>query len=504
MSNYEQAKIVGKSYAPTIPNPLSYPSLVRDFNRFRASARLNTDIYDMPGQVFFRVLFHFDNGSDSLVPGPGVDGVNVASSTSNAWTGLIAPSWLDFANDFSGNSVTNDQLEILWRSSTAFNYLVLNNELNRAKQLKQFVELLSTISSECPWYFQNIKGLDTAMERQITNGDFQMKEERDKITIECLDDSIDQRIGTLLDLYRAIVWSWETKRVVLPVNLRKFDMTIIAFQMPVRGLHVSRNNLKMNNDVISDIRSDERAGKAIEDVLMTPNGPVFAYGSTKMQASYKAWEFHGCEIDYNSSKSGWGELDNAAGSVPKYNIEIMFDDMFEIRYNEFGDTIISDIQNDDIVYIYDDDLVPVNAESHDDIIGEYTNPLTGEKTPLKKPVMSTTESKTPTKTEYVGPESGVLDQLLGAGKKWLDTKIQKIYLGNLNGLSISTIGKQLGQAFEGNLWATINNVKSYTNGNYDGGKPKLGSNIFPTPQESRSMRSISLGNLFKANTAINS
>ena len=484
MSSYSQAEIVKKHYTPQIPSPMLYPSLVRDFNRFRASARLGTDIYDMPGQVYFRVLFHFDNGSDALVPGPGVDGQNATSSNSNAWTGLIAPSWLDFANSFPNEGVGDNDIETLWRSSTAFNYLVLNNEINRAKQLKQFVELLSTISTECPWYFQNIKGLDTAIERQVVGGEFQFKDERDKITIECLDDSFDQRIGTLLDLYRAIVWSWETKREMLPVNLRKFDMTVIAFQMPLRGLHVSRNNLKMNTAVISDIRSDERTGHAISDILMTPNGPVYAFGNVGMVASYKAWEFHGCEIDYNSSKSGWSELDNAQGSVPKYNIEIFFDDMFETRYNEFSDTTITDIQNDDVAYIYDDDLVPINIEDNDSI---------------KKPENTNTD-----KTEYVGPESGILDQLLGAGKKWLDTKIQKIYLGNLNGLSISNIGKQLGQAFEGNLWATVNNVKGYVKGNYDGGKGQLGSNIFPVQQESRSMRSIKLGNIYSANTALNS
>ena len=510
-TKYGPAEAVRKSEVSWIPDPMSYPSLVRDFNRFRASGRLNSDIYDMPGQVFFRVLFHFDNGSDAIIPGPGTDHRNATDINFNAWTGLIAPSWLDFARNFTGTEISHDNLETLWRSSTAFNYLILNNEINRAKQLKQFVELLSTISTDCPWYFQNIKGLETAIDRQVVSHDFQFKEERDKITIECLDDSYDQRIGTLLDLYRAIVWSWETKREMLPSNLRKFDMTIVAFQMPLRGQHVSRNDVKMNTSTISDIRSDERKGTAINDVLMTPNGPVFAFGdNTKgLVASYKAWEFHGCEIDYNSSKSGWSDLNNAQGSVPKYDIEIFFDDMFETRYNEFSDAVISDVQNDDVAHIYDDDLVPVNIEDNETIAGEMTDPTTGEESQLIMPKISSNSTinsilNNPTKTEYVAPDNGILNQLLGAGKSWLNTKIKKIYLGNLNGLSIANIGRQLGQALEGNLWATINNVNGYIKGNYGGGNAQLSSNIFPTQETQTKPRSIYIGNLFKANTALNS
>lgn len=476
------AEIAEKNPIPQVSaiNPLSYAALVRDFNRFRAVARSKSDMYDMPGHVYFRVLFHFDNGADARVPAPGTLNADGTDGRANAWTGLIAPSWLDFSNKFNFEAKNQGEIETLWRSSTAFNYFVLNGDTIRAKQTKQFVELLSSISSNSPWYFQNIKGLETAIERSVAapGAEFQFKEERDKITIECLDDSYDQRIGTLLDLYRAIVWSWETKRQMLPSNLRKFDMTIVAFQLPLRGKHVTRNLINMGNikdELISDNVTGEKISKVIHGARGVTN--IYTNDSDAPVASFKAWEFHGCEIDYNSSKSGWGELDNAAGSTPKYNIDIFFDDVFETRFNEFIPSTITDIVGDNIPYQYKEDLSTVKLEDQP-ITNNYSAP-------------------------YTGPNDGILDQLIGAGKEWVATKLKKIYLGNMSGLSIKRIGSQINQALDGDLWGTVGNVSNYVRGNWEGGDAQPRKNIFQKPNTPSTDRIISLGNLFRANTTLN-
>lgn len=502
-TKFGRAQEVTKKPIPGIPtiSPLSYAALIRDFNRFRAVARSESDMYDMPGHVFFRVLFHFDNGSDARETNPGIEDRSATSGQENAWTGLIAPSWYEFANDWDLKA--NDQdVETLWRSSTAFNYFVLNGDLIRAKQTKQFVELLSSISSNSPWYFQNIKGLDTAIERSITapNAEFEFKAERDKITIECLDDSYDQRIGTLLDLYRAIVWSWETKRVMLPVNLRKFDMTVIAFQMPLRGKHVSRKPIDIKN-VKNELVSDDNIGSKIASVV-EQNGltNIYTSDSNTPVASFKAWEFHGCEIDYNSSKSGWGEIDNAAGSVPKYNIDIYFDDMFETRFNEFIPTTITDIVGDDIPYVFDDELKIAAVGTRKVEIPKHSEYTTPEGWPVIKgpqPVGSNMFGAKPR------GKAGILDQVLGAGEEWVNSKLRKIYLGNMNGLSLKKINQQVNQALDGDLWATVHNAANYIRGDYNGGNAKLSSNIFPKQETRSSDRIIELGNIFRANTALN-
>ena len=330
-----------KTGTPATYDAFSYVSLIQDLNRFRATAFNTENMFDMPGQVFFRVLFHFNNDSDVMVGARAVQGADIAGSADNSYKGLIGPSWLQFGDTAVSDIQLRAQqsLDLLWAHSTAFNYFIINNDLQRAANTKKFVELLSSISANSPWYFQNIKGLDTAIERQVANGECMVKDERDKITIECLDDSYDQRIGTLLDLYRAIVWSWETKRIMLPSNLRKFDMTIIAFQLPIEGMHIARRKQFTSTNKIlpmqrtgrypmsdAEVRGDKKSNHGLSELAVTDKGLTVIYdgnpGNSAPVASYKAWEFHGCEIDYNSSKSGWSDLSNSEGTVPKYNIDI--------------------------------------------------------------------------------------------------------------------------------------------------------------------------------------
>jgi hypothetical protein len=75
--------------------------------------------------------------------------------------------------------------------------------------------------------------LDTALERKIiTETDFKL-EDRKSIVIKCLPDAYDNRIGTLLDLYRSICYSYTNKKEIVPANLRKFDMGIYIFNTPM-------------------------------------------------------------------------------------------------------------------------------------------------------------------------------------------------------------------------------------------------------------------------------
>ncbi len=547
-------------------NPFSYVSIIQDLTRFRANSRSAANMYDMPGQVYFRIMFHFTNGSDAQVPQPGVRKQKWTDIKDNSWTGLLAPSWFNFgaAPTDSIAAEAQQHLLTLWQHSSAFNYFILNNEIGRAKSLRNFIELLSSINANSPWYFQNIKGLDTAIERQIANNgaDFMFKEERDKITIECLDDSYDQRIGTLLDLYRSVVWSWETKRVMLPSNLRKFDMTIIAFQLPIKGQHVSRNGTKIVNDSEFRLSNSKESSQFKSQLAISPSGDVVVYdgmpGVNQVTASYKAFEFHGCEIDYNTSKSGWGDLSNAEGSVPKFNIDIYYDDMYEIRFNEFIGRHVTDLMNDTEPMLITDDTTTPTPAGPDKKVTENENLPDGQQNDQPKveeihyegqDARKETDEKTNEVYEYEhikssgGTEldgdinitkygvpsplnadtgligkgtptrnmfgqkprrgSGILDQIVGHGEAWLGTKIRKVYLGNLFGISLSKIRQQVETAIDGDLFATAANIGNYVRGNYNGHSNEISSNIFPEPTGNDHDRLIELGNLFKANTTIN-
>lgn len=214
-------------------NYVSYCNIIDDIINFRRAERKVYDdngkllidkfrIFDTPGRKYFKVFFYFQNQDQDI---PGND------------TGLLAPTW-----EVEGVNSLN-----YYQYNSAWSYLKMNNEDERAEQLKSFVELLSDISSKSPWYFQEVSGLDTALERKVMDRDFKFEETRQKISIKCLKDAVDDRIGTLLDLYRTITWSWMMKREVLPANLRKFDMGIMIFNEPYIFRGITPKSMKKDD-----------------------------------------------------------------------------------------------------------------------------------------------------------------------------------------------------------------------------------------------------------------
>lgn len=214
-------------------NYISYCNVIDDIRNFRRAERKVYDdngkllidkfrVFDTPGRKYFKVFFYFQNQDQDI---PGND------------TGLLAPTWeVEDVNSFN-----------YYQYNSAWSYLKMNNEDERAEQLKSFVELLSDISSKSPWYFQEVSGLDTALERKVMDRDFKFEETRQKISIKCLKDAVDDRIGTLLDLYRTITWSWMMKREVLPANLRKFDMGIMIFNEPYIFRGITPKSMKKDD-----------------------------------------------------------------------------------------------------------------------------------------------------------------------------------------------------------------------------------------------------------------
>jgi hypothetical protein len=164
--------------------------------------------------------------------------------------------------------------------NSAWAYLKMNDENERAEKLEHFITLLSNINSHSPWYFTAVSGLDAAQERKpAVDGKMDVGEVK-RLQIKCLPDAVDDRIGTLLSLYRDIVWSWSMKKEIIPVNLRKFDMAIYIFEAPMHFIH-------NETDIID--------------------------GVSGFKPSYKMLEFHNCEFDYNSIKSGYSEITNQTG-----------------------------------------------------------------------------------------------------------------------------------------------------------------------------------------------
>lgn len=425
---------------------LSYGTFLRNRLNFKqAGTRDGSDfnIYDTPSQKYFKIFFYFWNGD--------IDGFIEKDSYVQSG-GLLAPMWQLFQSKDNSKSDYTDKN--YWKYTTAWTYLKLNGEDERADLLQNFVELLSNINSESPWYFQQIEGLGEALDRpQTMKNDFIFEETRKKITLKCLQDAYDDRISTLLDLYKAIVWSWQTKRVILPANLRKFDMGVYIFETPIKNIH--------NPDKQSFLTKPESDFATIDK------------RSSQYLTSYKYIEFHNCEIDYNAAHTGFATLDNIEGSYPVHTIDIYFDDCYETRYNEFMMKDIGDmIHRDSVVYDYS--------------LG--TGVFTAEGAPQKPKKHSTTELEArSTMYQSVGPVTNAAKELIGFGTSWLKSKAKHIVLGNMHGLSISKVKDQVDAMTSGHLWSTVSAVKQYTD-NKKRAKTKYVDYI---------------GNIFKAKTSAN-
>lgn len=451
-------------------NLLSYSALLLDRKRWLQGGGTKSSpeaLYDTPAHSYFRILFHFlDETEDGTVADR-----------------LLGPAWFNnpTIHEWSNRTPADPSpadYPAWWSSETAYSYLVMNQEYTRANYLKEFITLLSAINTSTPWYFQAIKGLDEAINRaEVSKSDFMYEPERQKISIECLDDSQDHKIGTLLDLYRSVVWSHRKKCWVLPANLRKFDMSIVVMSSPVKGV-----NIPWKKPQLADALG--KAGKALfpEDTDGYATADINATANT----SFTRYEFHNCEIEYSSAGT-WGASDvtMATGFSHKYTISISYDDMVETRYNEFGDLLIDEtgIPEDEYAVSISPSGESFRASLGDQYIGAH-------------PTHAVQEDRSDI-------HSGIGDQIVGGVASWAATKVNNLVLGNLFGFSLDKTATQIGQVMDGNLGATVSNIKGYIKKDYKGYTITGGSggNINEPKEPPKKGPSV-LGNIYKASSII--
>lgn len=432
--------------------------------RFRRVDRTGFNITDNPDQRFFKLLFYFynDDESDSTQ----VDWFNGGSS------GLLTPTWLENpAGDY-------------YKYNSAWAYLKSNYEEERADALKEFVTLLSQISSESPWYFKEVTGVDEALTREK----WSVNEERKKISIKCMNDPIDRRIESLLSLYRSIVWSHSRKCEVLPANLRKFDMGLFVFSGLVNGVTYKKtaqnqdwDNLKWEDFIKRGGSSSKYNWFSIDDSEMSHNAP------------YKYIEFHNCEISMDSLKSGFGTLNNESGNEQEFTIDIYFDDCYENEYNPyilkyFGDFFVWDlwksgdrtdegeVTGDAPLFvdqgIYDTDLSnsALNVEEENILKDEINNRYNNIK---KQTIDATNNALDDIKSSTLNAISGGLGNIYGKGmsvtgaldavEQEASKQIQSLknkVVGNIND-SATKISRSAAAAISSPVLGTIKNTSAF-------------------------------------------
>ena len=391
---------------------LQYKTIYNDLFRFRKLSKTDTSssnsgdvadqmfyALDQPGHYYFKIFFYFSN--------PYSDPSNPLSSN------LLGLKYLDEKSD--------KQIEEV---NTALNYLHNNMEYTRFNRLAEFIQLLSDISTKSPWYFQSVSGLDQAIERpEVSDKSFLLEDERKTITIKCLPDAYDNRIGRLLDLYRSVVYSQNLHKWILPANLRKFDMGIYIFNSPIKTIAGGRHGISDNiSERVLETKFKEYYGDEEEDSCEESANQSYTKlaGDLTITGS-KYIELRGCEIDYNSSKSAYSELDNAEGKPMEYEIIIRYDSAAEDRYDPIFRSYIGDFVVEDLLN------------------GSYEVENQGE------PYAGISSSKSPYINGVVGDPFGannqitLLDSAIGMGIGYLNTLVGKVMLGNIYGFSFSKL-----------------------------------------------------------------
>ncbi len=383
----------------------NFKTIYNDLFRFR---KINRDpslgtadklfyALDQPGHYYFKIFFYFSN--------PYADPTNPISSN------LLGTTYIDEDGKMKGER--SDE------TNTALNYLYNNMEYTRFNSLAEFIQLLSDISTKSPWYFQSISGLDQAVERQEVNQTFKVEEERKQITIKCLPDAYDNRLGRLMDLYRSVVYSQNLHKWILPSNLRKFDMGIYIFNTPIKTIAGGRYGVsdKIADRVLETTFKDYYGDKSEDSGEYSDQ--MYKAPSDISVAGSKYIELRGCEFDYNSPKTAYAEFDNAEGKAMEYELIIKFDQAVEDRYDPIfnryiGDFVIEDLFNGEV-----ENLNKENPYSTMDMDSDYISGSIGE--------------------PYGDTRNTLLESVVGMGMGYMNTVVNKVLLGNIYGFSFGKL-----------------------------------------------------------------
>ncbi|MCH5166929.1 MAG: hypothetical protein J1F35_03465, partial [Erysipelotrichales bacterium] len=216
---------------------------------------------------------------------------------------------------------------------------------NRRNALIKFVRTLSYINCKAPWMFFSVKDLHNALVYDLSKAGAPKA-----ITLEFMQEAIDMRLTTLFDLYRYAAYDFAHDKEVIPENLRKFEMDIVLFQVPIKRLQTAMKTLTNRKAFYKSF------------------SPNINYGET---LSYQLFSFQNCEFDINSFSSLIpSSINNDKPFGLKPSIKINYDRCYHHTFNEFTQFLIGDSR---YLYIgYGEDQL--NLANNDDKKGSSPPP----------------------------------------------------------------------------------------------------------------------------------
>ncbi len=228
-----------------------------------------SSIFDEPAWFYFKIFFDFDTNH-------------------GLFGGLL--------NDLDFNTATNSAAKYLY---SIRNLHIQEKPIDRINALYKFASILSYINSNAPWYFKSVKGLNKVMNPTLN----EYSKEK-SIEIDVLPDAVDMRLTSMMSLYNYACYDVFQSKEIIPQNLRKFNMSIIIFQSPLRYLHTSyttkqsKEFLGINTSQLGLDKFFNKSNGKINYKSMNPNHGESGHFANTM--SMQVITLLGCEFDSES------------------------------------------------------------------------------------------------------------------------------------------------------------------------------------------------------------
>jgi hypothetical protein len=392
---------------------------------------------------------------------------------------------------------------------SAERYLKNIGYANRAQSLNAFKEILKSVSEDFPWYITSVEGLADIYKIE-TAQNFRGKEK--KISLEFL-EGIDMRITSMFDAYRKAAFDNVYMRYLLPDIMRSFSMDIYitefrTFHTPTRtiknkevqtppgvggnqyGIDTSQGPISALANNITNAFNEldsEQAETQAEQLASWISGTGSGNGDNGIHflkymdehLSVIKFELSSCEFDLESLEPSWtGALKSGEAEAATYKASIKVGKIREIAgypilslaLNELTPKNFSDKALTETTYTDN----PSRVGGVEFNIKETYNAAQGESSSPDG-----VYNQGPYKNGHLKPLSDIVKKSLGErlldgleenafarGKNFLENKINSKFLGNVYGLSPSTILNSLSEnpnALEGALRSILTkSTNSYT------------------------------------------
>ena len=216
---------------------------------------------------------------------------------------------------------------------------------DRMLALARFTHTLSYINSVCPWFFIGINGISKLNGIKMDD----LSKEK-SIELLCNGDAVDMRLNTLLDMYKYACYDEINLKEIIPQNLRKFDMSIVIMNVPIKyfqtGIITSGQNAKMSQIGGSTILNKAINGiNEVTSFISGSNNKKFDYKTINGKAnsednrlSFQMYTLKNCEIDLSSFENYTpGSMNNQGFfRMGTGSIKINYDRSYKHTFNEWN------------------------------------------------------------------------------------------------------------------------------------------------------------------------